>query len=780
MCHGNSQITRLATAIAFGIMVGMFASPRLATAQVKAFPQAEGFGASASGGRGGTVYHVTSLADTNTVGTLRYGLTSLPAGTPVTIVFDVGGWIDLTGDLGLTRNNVTIAGQTAPGGGIGVTTHKFSVGGQNIVVRHMRFRHGRYTNSEQDDSINVSSTANDVIFDHISADVGRDENFSVQGRQLTLQWSSVSYGLEGHSAGSLIEQAFELTFHHNVYAYNNTRNPKARVNNTIDWINNVVFNYKDGGFIAGDSNTTTFFWTANVDGNYYITGPDAVDTDMIVLGRDWNYGLYFGTNAYDGDGDGAHDGVLYAGTGSPAGLESIVSGTYTWSPTPYPVEDTIWKDADPQAAYERVLAEFGPTPSHRDEFNALVASNIVNRSFGRIMDQNTLPLGNNGYGTLIGGTAPTDADGDGIADEWESRHGLSTAAASNNGDFDSDGYTNIEEYLNDLAAFPATGPLEFDGSGRYADWNNWTRRWEPSRVDDVHVNVGTATVDAVGQRAGTLRIGATAGSDGTLNIDSGWLEVTDEVVIGADPAATAVLNLTGGMLSTPVLNKGAGGSFNFTGGTLHSDTVNFDLATGGGTLSPGHSIGQTHVVGDLALNSGSLAIELASAALADSLVVDGTATLGGALDVSLLGSFTPTAGDHWQIIDADDVSGTFDTLTSGYSLQKLGNDVVLYFGPAPVELAGDFNADGTVDGADYTVWRDSLNSHTPFFNETASLGVVDGDDFDAWKANFGASGGGSVGASPSQNGVPEPASWVLGLLSLLWPTVGLRRAWLAG
>jgi hypothetical protein len=105
-------------------------------AQMKAFPQAEGAGAEALGGRGGYVYHVTSLADTNTPGTLRYGVTSFMPNNPVTVVFDVGGWINLSSNLGITRNRVTIAGQTAPGG-IGVRGGKFSVGGDDIVVRHM-------------------------------------------------------------------------------------------------------------------------------------------------------------------------------------------------------------------------------------------------------------------------------------------------------------------------------------------------------------------------------------------------------------------------------------------------------------------------------------------------------------------------------------------------------------------------------------------------------------------------------------------------------------------
>jgi hypothetical protein len=202
-------------------------------------------------------------------------------------------------------------------------------------------------------------------------------------------------------------------------------------------------------------------------------------------------------------------------------------------------------------------------------------------------------------------------------------------------------------------------------------------------MDDVHIDVGTATVDAVGQHAGTLGIGTSTAANGALNIESGWLEVTDEVAIGVEPTATATLNLSGGELSTHSLNKGAGGAFNFTGGTLHADEVGFDLVNQGGTLSPGHSIGQTHVMGDLTLSSGSLAIELASAALADTLEVDGQAMLGGALDVSLLGGFAPTLGDSWQIITAGGMSGMFSSVTDGYSVERQGDKLLLYFGVVP-------------------------------------------------------------------------------------------------
>src|SRR6185503_3934055 len=109
---------------------------------------------------------------------------------------------------------------------------------------------------------------------------------------------------------------------------------------------------------------------------------------------------------------------------------------------------------------------------------------------------------------VINRAANFDTDQDGMPDAWEAAYGLSPASASgangNNGDFDSDGYTNVEEYINDLGAWPAANTLVFasvGGSTRYAQIANWGNTWQPSRFDTAQINTGTVTVDAVGQQA---------------------------------------------------------------------------------------------------------------------------------------------------------------------------------------------------------------------------------------------------------------------------------------
>jgi hypothetical protein len=298
--------------------------------------------------------------------------------------------------------------------------------------------------------------------------------------------------------------------------------------------------------------------------------------------------------------------------------------------------------------------------------------------------------------------------------------------------------------------------------------------WQPSRFDQAQINGGTVVVDAVGQHADVLTIAANSGNSATLNITSGWLKVEHDVVIAAS-GATAALNLSGGTLRTTTLSKGSGGSFSFMGGKLSADTINFSLTNNGGTLAPGDSIGatetntaptnigQTHVVGDLTLSSGTLQIELSSLASFDKLFVDNLATLGGNLAVSTLNGFTPTNGNSWQIIAAGGLAGQFTSITAGYTVQQQGNNLVLFF--VNPTLAGDYNGDGVVNAGDYVTWRRALATGGTLLNETASPGVVDQADYDAWRANFGATNIPGSGSAAAVGTVPEPSSGTLLVLA---------------
>jgi hypothetical protein len=282
------------------------------------------------------------------------------------------------------------------------------------------------------------------------------------------------------------------------------------------------------------------------------------------------------------------------------------------------------------------------------------------------------------------------------------------------------------------------------------------------------------TVDAIGQHAGKLLLGTNSGDNATLDITTGWLEVEDEaagpgngeIVIGAHASATAALNLSGGELFVKTLSKGDGGAFNFTGGTLHAETVNFSLFNNGGTIAPGTSPGLTTINGDFLINSGTLAIEVASSVSHDAAWVNGDVLLGGDLSVSLLDGYAPNGGDEFTIVVGNSIGGTFDNLEPngrivvegglGSFQVTIGPTGVVLSNYFQVELAGDYNGDNVVDAADYTVWGNSLGDAF-LINETASLGIVDQADYDAWKANFGAILGGSGAGAP----VPEPGTIML-------------------
>jgi len=676
-------------------------TPTISWGQLKAFPQAEGFGAISTGGRGGDVYHVTNLNNSGS-GSLRHGIDNAPSAGR-TIVFDVGGWIDINSKLGITRSNITIAGQTAPGG-IGVRGNQFSIGGDDIVVRHVRFRPGEQSGSEGSiDAISANSDAERIIYDHVSAQFSTDGGFDSQATDLTLQYSTVSWGLLNHSTGSLLENPHRMTIHHNLYAHNNTRNPKHRVQETLDFVNNVVYNWDSRGFEMQGTTSEGFLWTSNVDGNYFIAGPNQDNTKPLSGGTLDDYGTWFGTNAYDSDEDAVHDGVDYTSHNDP-NFPNISSALTTWSNAPYPVADEVWKDASTDAAYQRVLAEFGATPWNRDDVDALLHDDVVNRS-GSFIDQEDQLVGrgvsNSGFATLGGGVAPTDSDLDGIPNDWETKHGTNPQVPNNNGDFDYDGYTDLEEYLNDLAAFAAVGPLEFGGIGRYADSSRWTENWEPSRVDNVRVTNGAAFVDAVGQKAGTLELGGDANSNGRLYLTSGWLEVTDSLTVGGNGTnaglgtvehhggelrvlqtgveiKSGVYKLRGGTLTTSMLQKQTTGHFEFTGGVLSANNIAFDLDVDGGEIANAvDAIGTTVVQGDLYINSGTIAIDLLNLAAADQLLIAGDALLGGDLKVSTLGSFVPSPGQSWDILLANSISGNFDSITPGYSVENLGTSLRL-------------------------------------------------------------------------------------------------------
>lgn len=774
------------------------------SAQLPAFSGADGPGANASGGRGGDVYHVTNLEFdlAGTIpGSLKYGINNAP-GSGRTIVFDVGGTIFQNGGgaqywFRSSKNNITFAGQTAPGGitiaGVG---SKFT--GNNNVLRNIAVRPGK-------DPINPASFTYDSfslqltnsIVDHVSATWYSDEGASLTdaGSNTTVQYALVGEGLnfDGHSFGSIIATEVNGTnysFHHNLYAHNNSRVPRlgsatGATGAVLNWSNNVVYNWINrAGYSGTDQNSRS-----NFVGNYYIKGPSngtTVFTGGDVAAASGHTQIYAvkttsTPNMYDNDKDGVlNDGVAFAPGDRLSNGQVYYAGNATYVNTPFAVNG-VGPAETAGVALARVLDYGGANWQTRNPIDQRIINSVKTGTGAVILDLTTGVQATE-WATVMaqrpdaGGNAPFtraadwDTDRDGMPNSWEAMHGLDSDVASNNGDFDTDGYTNLEEYLNELSEWPAPEQIVFSGATntRFAQITNWdaavdpaaVRLWQPSKFDEARINSGTVVVDAVGQHAGLLQVAPSAGQSATLDITGGWLMVHDTLGI-ATAGTNGQVNLSGGALRVGTITTGAGGALNITGGVLSANRVEFSLTNNGGVLSPGDTIGTTTVIGDATLAAGALAIDLASPTLADQLLVSGSLALGGALDVALLDGFSPTSGS-WVIATASSFSGAFASITPGYAVSQQGANLVLSLAAG---IPGDFDGSGTVDAGDYTTWRDNLDSNITLPNDPTP-GSVTAADYAVWQANFGQSA-----SAASAGAVPEPATLVLLLIAL----AGLQR-----
>ena len=419
------------------------------TQPLAAFPGAEGAGASAQGGRGGDVYHVTNLNDAG-AGSLREGVRT--ATGPRTIVFDVAGTINLVTRLNINKSFLTIAGQTAPGDGVTVAGHSTVVTGNNIVIRYLRFRVGD-TNCPvvQDDALWVDRSS-DVILDHVSASWSVDETLSVtESNRVTVQWSFITESMKqschekgAHGYGSLIRYGTGVvSYHHNLYAHHDSRNPRLGDGVGLDFVNNVVYNWGgESGYSGADSEGSP---RLNYVGNYLVAGPQTTNSKLRAFnGGGLNTQIYQSNNHLDGDRDGTLDGVNNDW--------AMFIGQYT-KREPARFDFAQVRTHDATTAYDLVLKTAGHSLK-RDSVDERVAGEVREGTGRHINSQAEV----GGFPLLNPGPAPTDTDGDGIPDEWETHHGLNPTDAADGRASVEGGYTNLELYLNDLVPTPGFDP----------------------------------------------------------------------------------------------------------------------------------------------------------------------------------------------------------------------------------------------------------------------------------------------------------------------------------
>lgn len=358
-----------------------------AQAQLPAFPGAEGVAANITGGRGGDVYKVTNLADSG-AGSLRYGIQTAPT-TGRTIVFDVAGTINLQSSLDFNgKDNIAIAGQTAPAGGITLAGSRLRINPlfddddivdpiSNVIVQFLRVRPGE--NATNADGVWVQS-ANNVIIDHVTTSWSVDEGISSthDSNNVTVQWSTMTQGLFGHSYGSLLNGG-AYTYAHNLYAHNKSRNPRLQQSQDLvmqlDFVNNVIYNPQDRFAYGGDE------YYVNWVGNYGIRGPGTGDTNhAFARDTDAESHFYVDGNLMDNNTNGLLDGVVPALEGDDHDAAMFREGaSYTLLNNRVNIPATNVSSA--QQAYVQVLSRAG-VANFRDAHDRDMIRDVINQQPG--------------------------------------------------------------------------------------------------------------------------------------------------------------------------------------------------------------------------------------------------------------------------------------------------------------------------------------------------------------------------------------------------------------
>lgn len=445
---------------------GDLQTPVPVTETAYAFPGAEGYGKNATGGRGGKVIKVTNLNDSGT-GSLRDAINA--SGARI-IVFEVSGNIKLKSRLQIKNGDITIAGQTAPGDGVCIQDYEMNVAANNVVIRFLRFRMGDLTQNQQDAL--WGRDCENLIIDHCSMSWSIDECSSFYAnRNFTMQYCILAESLnksfhekDDHGYGA-IWGGRNATFHHNLLASHNSRNPRfdggSRTgtgkspfgNDMVDYRNNVIYNWAGNSAYGGENGQY------NMVANYYKPGPAtpsskakrimqvSMETDVTTYPP--GYGSFYITGNY-----------VY---GNPAvsadnwnGGVDLTSGVIlasARSSTAFPSEAVTQQTAED--AFTRVLDLAGASLK-RDAVDSRIVNEVKTGTvtyngsktdMRGIIDSQT-DVG--GWPVLSQTSVLKDTDGDGMPDEWEIANKLNPDKYNPNGRDLSTAYDNIEVYINSL------------------------------------------------------------------------------------------------------------------------------------------------------------------------------------------------------------------------------------------------------------------------------------------------------------------------------------------
>ncbi len=445
-----------------------------AASNLLAFPGAVGGGKYATGGRGGEVYHVTNLNDSG-AGSFRDAVSK----SNRIVVFDVSGTIELTSNV-VVQSNITIAGQTAPGGaGITLKNYKLGLGGTNVICRFISSRPGPdKATSSGNDALGGAGGSNSIV-DHCSIGWASDEQWGLYSKndnytcQYTVigpanSWGGHAKGI--HGFGIMLGRA-NVSYDHNLIIHNVSRNFRGKVpdQNAADFTNNIIYdwgyqttygtighvNYVNNTLKAGNSTVSGYHYAQvsdNENFKLYLTGNRILNKDNTVrndLSSNWS-------------------AITYGGAKNQS---------TTMVDTPFDIltngenVSTVANAESAEASYEHVIsyAGNGISPTQRTAIDQQCAEETKNGtgscsgtaaydSSVADLDKYKIQCGvTYEYPEAVLQKTITDADNDGMDDAWELARGLNPNDASDvNGDYCEQGYTNIEYYINDLTvnAFP--------------------------------------------------------------------------------------------------------------------------------------------------------------------------------------------------------------------------------------------------------------------------------------------------------------------------------------
>jgi len=485
-------------------------------ADIPAFPEAKGFGAASVGGRGSssgpysfTVYEVTNTNDSG-AGSFR---AAVEASGPRFVIFKTGGTITLSSALTITNPYITIAGQTAPGGGIAVRGADFIVETHDVVIRYMSFRRGPGgDNHGIMVGDNGSTNVYNIIIDHCSISWATDEcmgwqyqvhSSTAQNNLISeaLHYSTHSGGAVNHGKGGMfagrygnnaydMKGAYDISIHNNLFAHNHDRNPLFDLAGRGEDVNNVTYNAGNNPhifYVRGAFTESAY----NVIKNYVKKGPNSDPANYTIEPYYYGDGAISWGWYVEGNIDGyrTHDGLPEYYCFDPS-LNSFPSPPRTYiagaryAMSDFPISEKSAIDAyvdlisDGGAGNSRMLNADGTWSNRRDAVDQRIvyqiangtgkwidapgASTCIDECRGSVyilsetdytaagVDLETYPLDADGWPDLAAGTGYTDTDHDGMPDAWETLYGVTDPMA----DEDNDGYTNLEEFLN------GTTPLE--------------------------------------------------------------------------------------------------------------------------------------------------------------------------------------------------------------------------------------------------------------------------------------------------------------------------------